>query len=78
MTKKIIYSAVLVIGLGLTMLSCKKDDSQDRDKFLGTYSVAESCSIIGMDNYEITITESGYRHFPPLFEKIVFSILGSK
>lgn len=38
-------------------LSCSKDDSNDRDKFLGTYTVNESCPS-GNSNYEITISSS--------------------
>ncbi len=49
---------ILFIALTLAATSCKKDEkAPDRDKFLGTYSLAQNCS--GQTNtYDITIEAS--------------------
>lgn len=49
-----VLSVLFVVSFG-----CKKDSKDnDRDKFLGTYSVVENCPTTGTGNYDITITES--------------------
>ena len=55
---KWLYLPILLTGLTLAAIGCKKDaKTPDRDKFLGTYSVAQDCS--GQANtYDITIAVS--------------------
>ncbi len=57
-TSKWLYLPILLTGLALAVSSCKKDvKTPDRDKFLGTYSLAQDCS--GQTNtYDITIEAS--------------------
>lgn len=45
-------------GLVLTASGCSKDKEDARDKFLGAYTVVETCGS-GNDSYEITIIASG-------------------
>lgn len=50
---------LLTLFLGVMMMfqSCEKDDTPDRIKFLGTFSVVESCPGINV-SYNMIITES--------------------
>ncbi|MBK8558011.1 MAG: hypothetical protein IPL65_20715 [Lewinellaceae bacterium] len=57
-TNKFLYATILLAGLTLFTFSCKKDKTPDRDKFLGAYSVVETCGS-GNDSYDITVIESG-------------------
>ncbi|MEO1513393.1 MAG: hypothetical protein AAFV95_00215 [Bacteroidota bacterium] len=54
--KNIVFT-FCVLGLLVLGTSCSKDDPA-RDKFLGAYSVVETCGG-GNDTYEIVIIESG-------------------
>lgn len=56
--KKSIYFSILLLAVISITTSCKKDDMPDRDKFLGAYSVVETCGG-GNDAYDLTIIESG-------------------
>jgi hypothetical protein len=51
---------LLYIGaISLLMMSgCKEDEDPAREKYLGVYTVVETCGS-GNDSYEIVITESG-------------------
>ncbi|MBK8565985.1 MAG: hypothetical protein IPN76_22250 [Saprospiraceae bacterium] len=51
------FACVASLAMILVLPGCKKDDTPDRDKFLGSYNVNENCSS-GNFNYSITITES--------------------
>lgn len=54
------FKMMLVCLLSSTVLfttSCKKDETPDRDKFIGTYNVNENCTS-GTYSYSITISES--------------------
>jgi len=48
----------LVLSVALLFPACKKDEIPDRDKFLGVFSVIETCGN-GNDTYDLTISESG-------------------
>ena len=53
----------LVIAVSVMLInSCKKDDNDARDKFVGCYSMSESWTLdgggSGTDNYTITIAKS--------------------
>lgn len=48
----ILFACLLVFNTG-----CKKDNTLDREKFLGTYNVAETCDTY-TDSYNITISAS--------------------
>ena len=52
------YLPLFILGIVLATASCKKDETPDRDKFLGAYTVVETCGS-GNDSYDITIIESG-------------------
>lgn len=54
----ILLAAILFIGCLFSTTSCKKDDIPDRDKFLGSFSVVETCGN-GNDTYDLSIIESG-------------------
>lgn len=50
---------ILLLAAVFYILGCQKSTEQpDRDKFLGTYSVVDSCSISGVKNYDITISKT--------------------
>lgn len=57
-TRKWLYLSILITGMTLAATSCEKDEkTPDRDKFLGTYTMAQDCS--GQTNsYEIIIEAS--------------------
>ncbi|MFN0214260.1 MAG: hypothetical protein ACKVT2_08390 [Saprospiraceae bacterium] len=57
-TNQFVICAILLTGLVFIASSCKKDKTPDRDKFLGAYSVVETCGS-GNDTYDLTILESG-------------------
>lgn len=57
-TNNWIYFSLLATGLMFFTAGCKKDKTPDRDKFLGAYTVVETCGS-GNDAYDITILESG-------------------
>jgi hypothetical protein len=53
----------LVIAVSVMLInSCKKDDNDARDKFVGSYSMSETWTLdgggSGTDNYTITIAKS--------------------
>ncbi|MFT4668013.1 MAG: hypothetical protein ACI9VN_002744 [Patescibacteria group bacterium] len=54
---RFVYLPILLISLLLSIGSCKKEEPPDRDRFLGTFSVVETCGS-GDDAYNITIVES--------------------
>jgi len=55
---RFLYLPILLLGVLLTTSNCKKDETPDRDKFLGAFSVVETCGS-GNDSYDVTIIESG-------------------
>jgi len=57
---KLLFSTKLLILLfaGALFVSGCSEDEPDRDKFLGAYSVVETCGS-GNDSYEIAIISSG-------------------
>jgi hypothetical protein len=46
----------------LLIISCKKEDTDDREKFVGSYSMSETWTLdgggSGTDNYTLTVTKS--------------------
>jgi len=49
---------MLALTLALGTTQCKKDKDKDREKFLGTYEVVETCNPSGVYGpYTISITE---------------------
>jgi len=55
--------ALLILTLTVLLISsCKKDDTDARDKFVGSYSMSETWTLdgggSGTDNYTITVTKS--------------------
>lgn len=58
LTNNLLYCTILLTGVVLFTTSCKKDKTPDRDKFLGAYSVVQTCGS-GNASYDITIIESG-------------------
>lgn len=60
--KKFNLTKTLLTGAALALLTvgfnaCKKDDGDDRDKFIGVWSGQETCTT-GQDSYQLTITKS--------------------
>ncbi len=52
-----VHFPILLVGFLIFFSGCKKDNTLDREKFIGTYNVAENCTS-GTDSYTITITAS--------------------
>lgn len=46
------------LAVSLMAFSCKKDKDNDRDDFIASYSVIESCSISGNGQYNMTVSTS--------------------
>jgi len=53
--KKVLY--LLLLCTTSLVVSCKKE--ADREQFIGTYNVSQSCGGGQNSNYQITISESG-------------------
>lgn len=48
--------SIAVFGtIALSLVSCKKDE---REKFLGTYAVNESCAVLGNGSYQMIVSAS--------------------
>lgn len=61
MKKSIRYAHLFMVLAALLVLTpgCKEDEPEpDRDKFLGAFSVVETCGS-GNDSYDLTVIESG-------------------
>jgi len=60
--KKLNPALLFLAMFALLISSCKKDDTDDRDKFVGSYSMSETWTLdgggSGTDNYTITVTKS--------------------
>ena len=60
--KKLNPALVFFAMFVLLISSCKKDDTDNRDKFVGSYAMSETWTLdgggSGTDNYTITITKS--------------------
>jgi len=60
--KKLNPSLLLFAISFLLIISCKKEDTDDRDKFVGSYSMSETWTLdgggSGTDNYTLTVTKS--------------------
>ena len=52
-----LFFVLLLGGFFIMTSSCKKEETPDRDKFIGTYNVNETCSS-GTFSYAITVSES--------------------
>ena len=52
------FMALALVLTGTLVTSCKKDEELDREKFIGTYSMSDACSVNGSDTYTVSITAS--------------------